>query len=208
MPVSYPLSMPSNRRPSSVKLSMRNVVGVSSSPFTFESDVFRYPGQAWAAQVMLPIMKRDDAYLWIAFLTSLKGKFGTFYLGDPDAEQPLGSASVAPGSPVVNGLQSGEDISVRGLPASATGYLLPGDYVQIDTGSQRTLHKVLSQVDSDGSGVATMTLWPEVRRPTPDGTVIVVSGCTGVFRLTQNETGFDIGSASRYQMSFACEEAL
>lgn len=208
MAVTYPLNMPTNRRPARVTLSMRNVVGVSSSPFTFQSDVFRYPGQAWAAQVSLPVMKRDDAYPWIAFLASLKGRFGTFYLGDPDAELPLGNARVTPGTPVVSGAQSGEDILVSGLPTSVTEYLLPGDYVQIGTGAGLTLHKVLEQVDSDSSGEAQLTLWPEVRTTVADGTSVVVSACRGLFRLSQNETQFDIATASRYGMSFSCEEVL
>lgn len=208
MAITYPLTMPTNRRPSQVLLSMRNVVGISSSPFTFQSDVFRFPGQAWAAQVSLPVMKRDEAYPWIAFLTALRGRYGTFYLGDPDAEQPLGEARNTPGTPVLDGLQSGEDISVTGLPTSVVGYLLPGDYVQIGTGAGRTLHKVLEQVDSDSSGDAVLTLWPEVRTPTADGTEVVVSNCRGLFRLSQNEVAYDIGTASRYGMSFACEEVL
>lgn len=208
MTVTYPLNMPTNRVPARIRLTSKNASATSSSPYTFKTQVFVYPGQMWSAQVELPVMKRDDASLWIAFLLSLRGRQGTFYMGDPDAVLPLGSARTTPGSPAVNGLQTGSEISVRGLPVSVVGYLLPSDYVQIGTGPTATLHRVLEQVDTTAGGTAVLSIWPAARRDLSDGLPVVVSSTKGLFRLSSNQQDFDLGSASRYGMSFECEEVV
>ncbi len=119
---------------------------------------------------------------WLTALRRSGTNAGTFLFGDPGAIFPLGSAKDTPGTPLVNGAsQTGEAFNVKGLPLSATGYLLAGDYIQIGTGIASRLKKVLDDVNSDGSGNATMNLWPPVRTAPTDSSVIVVSGAEGLF---------------------------
>lgn len=210
MPVSYPLDLPANRGIAQISMTMRNVVGMASSPFVLSStQVIKFPGEAWAASIALPPMKRDEAEEWIAFLASLGGKFGTFLLGDPNAVTPQGSAAVTPGIPRVNGgTQTGQDLNIDGLPASAIGYLMPGDYIQIGSGVTTKLYKVLSQVNSNASGQATVSLWPSIRTPHPDNSLIIVNNCRGHFRLNSNEIVFSINEISTYGISFDCIEVV
>ena len=154
-------------------------------------------------------MQRADAEQWAAFLLRLRGAYGTFLLGDPNGSTPRGSASATPGTPLVNGAsQTGDELDIDGLPVSATGYLKAGDYIQLGSGSTATLHKVLEDVNSDGSGEATLNLWPKVRTAPSDDATVTVSNAKGNFRLASNETTWDIDQASIYGITFGAVEAL
>ncbi len=92
MAITYPLSFPSTGGISNIMFTATDVIGISQSPYTFQQQLFQYPGQRWEASVTLPPMKRDDAETWVGFLLSLKGRLGTFYLNDPNCFEPQGAA--------------------------------------------------------------------------------------------------------------------
>ncbi len=206
--MSYPLNLP-NTNITRIRMVARDLVGVATSPFTGTQQVYRHQGQYWEADITLPPMKREDADAWTSFLLRLRGQYGTFLMGDPNAEIPRGSASSTAGTPVVNGgSQTGDELDIDGLPASVNGYLKAGDYIQLGSGSTATLHKVLEDVDTNGSGQATLNLWPKVRTAPTDNATVVVSSAKGQFRLNSNETTWDIDKASIYGITFGAVEAL
>ncbi len=156
------------------------------SPWSLQLIKQIFDGRMWTGS--LSISPRNDAdrgrelSAWLTSLRRAGTNAGTFFLGDPGATLPLGSAKDTPGSPLVDGAaQTGEAFSVKGLPFSATGYLLAGDYIQIGTGVSSRLKKVLDDVNSDGAGLATMNLWPPIRTAPSDSSVVVVSGAEGLF---------------------------
>lgn len=209
MAFSYPLTLPTVSGIRSISLRTKNAVGVSQSPFTYKQQVVDFTGQQWQAEVTMPPMTRDEAEEWVAFLVKLKGQLGTFLLGDPSAATPRGSASSTPGTPLVNGAnQTGGVLTVDGLPTSATGYLKVGDYIQLGSGSSSTLHKVLTQVDSDGSGTASIDIYPSLRSAPADDAAITVSDCKGVFRLASNETNWSIDEATLFGVTFGAVEVI
>ena len=209
MAITYPLSLPTVSGIRSIVLRTKNSVGISQSPFTFKQQVVSYGGQYWEADIELPVMSRDEAEEWVSFLVQLKGFEGTFLLGDPSGATPRGSASSAPGTPVVNGgSQTGGSLSIDGLPASATGYLKAGDYIQLGSGLGATLHKVLQDVDSNASGEATLDLYPSVRSAPDDGVTVIVSNTKGVFRLSSNETQWSINEIIHFGITFSAMEAV
>ena len=209
MAITYPLNTPTNLGIANIVLSAENAVAISQSPFTFQQQIVAHPGQRWAASVSLPPMKRQDAEYWVAFLLSLKGQVGTFLLGDPNCVDAQGSARTTPGTPVVNGpLQTGNTLSIDGLPLSVTGYLLPGDYIQLGASSSAQLYKVLTQVNTDGSGAATLDIWPDLRSIPGDGDAVVVANTKGRFRLKDNVQQWQINNISSYGITFDCVEAI
>jgi len=124
-------------------------------------------------------------------------------LGDPNNATPQGSASTTPGTPVVLGAsQTGDSLNIDGLPTSTTGYLLPGDYIQLGTGATATLYKVLTQVDSNSSGEATLDIWPNIRTAPADNATVVVSNTVGNFRLAGGATEWSINNANAYGLQF------
>ena len=209
MAISYPLTFPTVTGVNSINLRAVNAVAMSESPFTYKQQVIAHTGQRWEAEITIPPMQRADAEVWISFLVSLNGSKGTFLMGDPNAATARGSASVTPGTPVVNGIdQTGDSLAIDGLPLSATGYLKAGDYIQLGAGASATLHKVLTDVDTNGSGQATLDLWPYIRTAPSDGATVVVSNAKGVFRLAGNRTDWSISNAAFYGVTFAAIEAI
>lgn len=206
MAITYPLALPTHTGIKGVSLRANDIVGMNMSPFSGAQQVYRYTGQFWEADITLPTMKREDAEYWVTFLMKLNGAYGTFLLGDPNASTARG---VATGTPVVNGAsQTGNELITDGWTTSTTGILKAGDYIQLGTGSDSRLYKVLDDVDSDASGNATLTVWPNLRSSPSDNQTIVVSGCKGVFRLTDNTMQVNINEASLYGVTFGAREAL
>ena len=208
MAITYPLTLPTHTGIASIELRAMNAVAYSRSPFTFAGQVHAYTGKAWQADISLPAMKRSDAEQWVAWLISLKGQLGTFYLGDPLATTPLGSARNSDGILVDGAVSSGDTIDIDGAPTSQTDYLKAGDYLQIGTGTSRQLFKVLTDVDTDGTGSATVDVWPNVRTTIADNASVIVESTQGIFRLASNEQAYSINEASIYGISFGAIEAI
>jgi hypothetical protein len=206
MAISYPLSLPTNKGLAKIRLTANSVVGVSQSPFTAKQQVYKYTGQFWEAEINLPPMKRADAEYWISFLLKLNGPYGTFLLGDPNGGTARG---VATGTPLVmGGSQTGNELITDGWTNSTTGILKAGDYIQLGAASSAQLYKVLDDVNSNGSGQATLTIWPDLRSAPSDNAAITVANPKGVFRLSSNQQAWDINEATFYGMTFAAREAL
>lgn len=203
MPISYPLTLPTNKAPTRISLIAATSVAVSTSPFSYASQVQQFSGQAWRAEITLPLMERADAEEWTSFLLKLNGPEGTFLLGDYTAKTPRGSA---PGTPLVKGAgQTGQELLTDGWGANQTNVLRQGDYFQI---GQR-LYKVLEDESSNGSGEATLTFWPALRSSPADNAALIVSNCVGLFRLTNN--AYQVHSADiakHFSISFSAEEAI
>ncbi len=206
MAISYPLSLPTTTGIAKIRLIANDIVGISQSPFTAAQQVYRYTGQFWEADITLPPMTRAEAEYWISFLLKLNGPYGTFLLSDPVGGTARG---VATGTPVVNGgSQTGNELVTDGWTTSTTGILKAGDYIQLGSGATARLYKVLDDVNSDGSGNATLTLWPDLRSAPADNATITVSNPKGVFRLATASAQWDVNEASIYGLTFGAREAL
>lgn len=205
MAINYPVSFPAVGI-RSMTIRARSVVGLNASPFTGQQQVYRHQGQWWEAEVTLPPMKRADAEKVVAFLMKLNGRFGTFLLGDPANTSPRG---VGTGTPLVNGgSQTGDTLITDGWTPDTTGILLAGDWIQMGSGSNSRMYKVLDDVNSDAGGNATLTLWPNLRTPATDGDAIIVTNTQTTWRLSANEAEYNIDEASIYGITFACMESL
>ncbi len=204
MAINYPLTLPITSGIRKIELSYLTANAVTRSPFTFAQQVQVYPGQQWGCDVTLARMTKEDATLWQAFFLSLNGAEGTFLLGDPARQTPRGSAL---GSPAVNGAsQTGQELVTDGWDANETGLLLPGDYIQL-TGNR--LHMILTQVDSDGSGNATLDIWPALRTSPADDDTLILNNCRGLFRMaTPSGVVQNIDFQHVVNLSFSGIEAL
>jgi hypothetical protein len=206
MAISYPVTFPASIGVSSINIRAKTVVGVSSSPFTGQQQVYKHQGQWWEAEVSLPPMKRDEAEQVVSFLIKMNGQYGTFLMGDFLSTAPRG---IGTGAPLVNGAsQAGDELVTDGWTVSTTGILKAGDWIQLGSASTSTLHKVLDDVTSDASGNATLNIFPNLRSAPDDNAIITISSPKGRWRLASNETDYAIDNASIYGMTFACIEAL
>ena len=206
MPISYPRALPTHTGIRQITLRAVNVTALSESVFTLRQQVFKHSGERWEAEVTLPQMARSDAEQWVAWLLSMRGREGTFLLGDPLGATPRGSAG---GTPRVNGAsQTGDSISIDGCTASQTGWLKAGDYIQLGSGAGSSLHKVLQDVSSNGAGQATIDVWPSIRTAPADNSTVVVSAGKGVFRLATSSTEWSINEIAHWGIVFPAVEAI
>lgn len=180
-------------------------VGIARSPFTFQTQTQVNEGQRWLLSFTVASYKRAEAAAWLAVLTALNGREGSFLFGDPYETTPLG---VATGTPLVKGgSQTGDELDTDGWTAGVTGILKAGDWIGLGSGASSRLHRVLADVDSDGSGNATIPIWPMLRESPSDNDPVVTDGPKGVFRLTKNQPDF-ARNFKRYPITVDAEEVL
>lgn len=204
MATSFPVTLPSTGT-RSISIRQKSVVAVGQSPFTLEQQIQRHQGQVWLLEVSYGPLARADAEALLAALVSLNGQEGTFLFGDSANKTARG---VATGTPLVNGgSQSGEDLTTDGWTANVTGILKAGDWIQLGSASTARLHKVLADANSNGSGQATLTLWPRISPVAvpADNSAVVTSFPKGLFRLTTDGMDWSVNVAKRYGITFSAQ---
>lgn len=223
MAITYPLSIPSVLKVRDSRITMGDSVALASSPFTNNQQVQRHPGQLWRADFTFAPVKAADAGAARAFLASLRGQWGTFYLGDTANKTPRGTAAVGSGGyAYISGAgQTGESVVTAGWAASSA-ILKAGDYIQLGCVNEFTsefsdeffgdpvarLHMVLKDVMSAADGTATLDIWPRLRSSPINGATIVTSSPVGVFRLSENERGWDSDVGRIHSFTLSAVEAI
>lgn len=204
MAISYPLAFPTSFGASEFNIDLVRAVAVSESPFSFAQQVQEHPGEAWEITFNLTLLNREQAEEYNAFLLSLAGRVGTFTMAIPGSETPRG---VATGTPLVNGAgQTGRTLNVDGFTPGVTGILKAGDWIQLGTGSSTRLHKVLSDVDSNGSGQASIDIAPKVVIAPNDNDSVIVTNAKGLFRLKSNSNPVNIKPPNQHSVQFSARE--
>jgi hypothetical protein len=202
---SYPLTLPTVTGITTQNWGLERVVAVTESPFTNQEQVYEHEGAQWRATFTLPPMKKESAAVWLAFLMSLRGRRGTFKIGDQDRKTIQG---VATGTILVNGAaQTGNAIDLDGFANSTNNVFKAGDYIQINS----YLYMVSADVNSDASGEATVYVEPSLRtgiEAINDNTTVLYSNTTTLMRLDSNELNWNTNNVSVYGISFACSESL
>jgi hypothetical protein len=189
MAISYPLTPPSPFRISKLTLSGMSATSRNVSPFTFQTQQYNWPGQAWMGSVECPPMTRAAAEEVIGFL--LAAQRGTFYFQDYANTSARGNVT---GTLTVSSATA--NTSTLGI-SGATGTFAVGDWLQIGT----SLYKVV-QVNSSSS----VELFPVLRSSYAGGTAITYSNAKGVFRLAESRTEWSIELASIYGITFSIAE--
>lgn len=205
MSISYPINFPTSVTPSGLTIRQRSVVGVAQSPFSLSQQVYEHQGECWEVDVDMPIMTRAQASAFRGFLLSLNGRYGTFLLGDPVETTPLGTWST--GSPQVDGAsQTGRSLLIKNLTAGMT--IKAGDWFQLGSGSTTELHQVAVDATADGSGKATLDIWPRIRTSPANSAALVISSPKGRWRLADNANEYSVQIGQMYGFRFRAVEAL
>jgi hypothetical protein len=196
MAITFPITLPTAQGFTRVTWGTRSAVAMFASPFTGQQQIFQHPMQMLTVSIEMPPMKRDTASVFLGALLSLQGTRGTFLFGDPAYPTPRG---IGTGTPLIaGGSQTGTTLLTDGWTAAQTGIMRAGDWVQIGSGSTRQLCMVLVDANSDGSGAATLELFPRVRTAFADNTALTVSSPLGVFRLAEDSSFVqDLGAITR-----------
>jgi hypothetical protein len=82
--------------------------------------------------------------------------------------------------------------------------LLPGDWLQVGYRAYRNL----TAADADGSGHATLSVYPPLRESPADGDALILTNTKGLWRLKGNARKWSETQARMYGVQFDIREAL
>jgi hypothetical protein len=206
MAITYPLNIPSLDNIETLSIQLENVVGVSTSPFTFAQQVYAHQGQRWTASISTHPLPRASIEAWRAWLASLMGAKGTFLMGDPMGQTPRGSAG---GTPIVDvASQSGNTLTIVNGQAGAASWLIAGDYLQLGTGLTAHMHRVLQTVTTSSNGAAVIEIWPRMRSSPGSGDTVAITSTVGVWRVVGNSENETFVTPNNVALSFDAVEAI
>lgn len=123
--------------------------------------------QAWQIDLAYGAMTRANfAPIW-SFLNSRAGQASSFTISLTGLGTPRGTAV---GTPVVNGGgQSGRTLATDGWSINSA-ILKKGDFIEIE--GDRKVYQITEDVSSDGSGLATLSIYPALRKVPGDNVTV------------------------------------
>ncbi len=208
MTITYPLAIPSDLISQIIYIQV-NKTGVVASAFTGSEEKQVFEGQWWIAQVAFANLTRDDAEDLLGTLAALRGRQGTCILTDVVNASPRGAAKDVPSSPRIDGSdQQGGTVKIKSGPASTVSWLRRGDRIQIGPDTRPRYHVVLEDATTDGSGKATLSIWPLLKAPVVDNDPVAYTNPKGLFELDSNQLEYTITSPTIYQISASFREAF
>jgi len=194
MPLIFPPNMPASYEWQLVSNTQK-----TTSPLDKSVQTSELPGTRWHVSLSFPHQTPAEGRALAAFLASLRGEAGRFYLHDHAQPQPRGAIT---GSPVVSGAaQIGITINTTGW----AGTLLAGDMIGI--GGE--LKMVTADVTSAGpSTVTALVFEPPMRASPANASAIITAAPTAIFKLTGDNTASWKVAPVLYNMSITCEEVF
>ena len=199
-------ALPTSPGFSSASFGLKSNTQVFESPLSGATQVVELTGARWYATYSLPPLTASEAGEWLAFLTKLRGQANSFYGHDPLRATAQGALG---GTPLVNGAsQTGNSLVTDGWSASVTGVMKAGDYLAYANSSGRSLHMVVADANSDGSGNATFTIEPSIRVSPANDALIITASPSCVMRLTADAVTWNETLAQTIGITFSAEEAI
>ena len=157
-------------------------------------------GDRWAGDfTTYPALYADEGRIYLSRL--VRGMTDTVLIGviEPGMRaQDYGTPQIAVGG------ASGMSIQVKGLGA---GRVVPeGKFLSIVTGGQRFLYQTTSEVTADGSGDATLAIFPMLRRQHAANDVVVLSAPKMEGYVQGNEVQWEVTKSKRIGFVFSVQE--
>ena len=191
-----PGTFPTTPRPFSVEISSLSPT-VSSVAHNLRRQVRTRSVQRWAFRLVYPrgLPLAELRALW-AFLVSQGGRAGTFAYSLPTHY----NRGAGGGSPLIVGAgQVGASILTDGWPVSAA-VLAAGDLVRFDLDSK--VYMVTADISSNGSGAATLTIWPPLMKSPADNAAITLHTAAAPLSWTcainDDDVRIDVNHCEKY----------
>ncbi len=145
------------------------------------------PGARWQLSMNFGPLNEADAAVMKAFLVKLMGASGRFYYGDPLYLKD-GPRGVATGTPVVDGgSQTGSSLDISGFSNSVTNIVRAGDYLHFDNSAGgREMKMITADANSDGSGDATVSIYPPIRTSPSNAASVVITNAMAQMMLVDD----------------------
>jgi hypothetical protein len=160
------------------------------------------PGDRWTANLTFNNLFDPKARIMRAFLASLRGQAGRFYLTPPAYRR----AGTGTGTPLVKGAsQTGSSLITDGWGTSHAGAVCAGDYFQV--GSE--LKMVTADANSNSSGDVTILFVPPIRVSPADNAAIIITAPVCTMALADpKQARWSAQPTPIYNMTLACIEPL
>lgn len=193
---------PADLKPTTASFRLRANGLSHTSAFTGSTQTVGFPGSRWVLDLSFDNRITATARKLAGFLAKLNGQEHRFRMHDHFLSSPRG---VATGSPTVNGAGvTGFLIPTAGWTPSTTGILLYGDMISI--GGE--LKMISDDVDSDGSGNATVHVSPPLRKSPVNGSAILTQSAVGIWMLSTNEVSTSWRQPAIGSIQFSAEEDI
>ena len=166
----WPASVPFKECNYAIERSLR----VFDNPFGGGQQQVDHGGALWELEVKLANLSREQAGQVLGLLAE-HGRTGILIPDAPHAT-PLGSGG---GEPVTVGENQGGRMAITGAEANKPGWLKAGDLIQV--GSH--MHLLTRDGNTDGSGSATLSIFPYLRTLPAPGTRVLTRHCACLMQL-------------------------
>lgn len=191
--------------PSEVALSLEENVSSSRNPFTGGSIITRMPGARWSLTASWSKLMPQEANFMDAYIASSQGGSVKVRVPDLSYTHP-GGVRTGTVSVSVAGVD-GNQLQTQGWTPNTVGQLKVGDrfsFIDPTTGLEE-MHVISADVNSDSSGNATLTFYPELKRLPEVGVSIniLTPGYTALVTKAKCSRSGMVANAS-----FTWEEAL
>ena len=198
------VSLPGWPGPADMVLEMNDAIASVQSPYVpSQIQTQEWVGaDGWAGQITMPPLSNDQAADWEGFLAALRGKLNVFQIGDPRRAHPRGQARGVPVTASGNTALS-HTLLTTGWTANIARLLLRGDMLQLGY----HLYRVTDTVSSDGSGNATIPVWPCLREAPSLAQQVIFSAPVGLWRLAENKRQAQFSKQRLTAVSFKIVEA-
>ena len=155
--------------------------------------------------VSMPPMNQDNAMDIFAFLQKQKGSFESFQIKIPLQNRGAEKSSTAV---KVVGSHSATDstIALDGFSASTSGVLKAGDLIKF--AGHTKVYMVQSDIDSDGSGAATVLIEPGIVTTLADNEVVTMNQPDITVYLTSEDIMYSVDRNSIFNISFDVREVI
>lgn len=201
----FPLDLPSVDDFIKLEMTPVSIVAESSSIFTGSQETQVHAGKWFEVSAIVKPLTEEDGREWAGFFTRMNGLEGSFLLGCPPVFKQLGSPT---GTPLVNGAnQQGNVLETDGWDPNKTIFKT-GDYFQLGTGAASRLYMVNTPAISDGSGNATLDIFPMLREIPANNAPIILDDLRGLFKLTSNKNPWNVGLALMYGVTISMKESF
>jgi len=169
------------------------------SPLTGSSQSASLPGDKWLDVVSFGPLVDVNARAFKAWILGLKGTTVAFNYSPPDLDQQgVGTASIT-----VDGAgQLGDSLDIQTTDLNTLVFGV-GDYLTVNG----EMKSVQADVTTDGSGLATVTFVPPLRKSPGDGAPIEFESPTVIMKLEDNDQGqFSITTPIIYNATISLVE--
>ena len=206
MAVEYPVDIPLEEF-SSVEVEPVDINQVRPATFTGVDRVQSFEGDYWKINLRYQNLDVALGREVMAFVMSLRKSVGTFVVSFPGYGSPLGNARNTAVTPLVDGGgQAGNRVlNIKNATPDVQDWLLAGDIIQVGPDTRPHWHTVLTDVDTDSSGKASIDIWPAARSTVIDNDTLVLNNPRGLCRIVSSQR-IPIRPPVLYDISIACRE--